>query len=122
VHGITVTYRSVSATYLPEVAAEQGWGKEETIEELMRKGGWEGEVGEKERREMKVVRYQSQKRGMGWEEYQAWKVEERKRREQGGGEAEAEKAAGKLNGKRNRKEEEEEEKEDEDEEDDDDAL
>lgn len=81
VHGLTIQYRGVSATYLPEVAEEQRWSEEETIEELMRKGGWEGEVGEKERREMKVTRYQSQKRGMGWDEYQQWKVEERTRRE-----------------------------------------
>ena len=77
VHGITISYRHVNATYLPEVALEQGWTKEETVEELMRKGGWEGRVGEKERREMRVTRYESQKRGMGWEEYQQWKLQQK---------------------------------------------
>ena len=78
VHGLTISYRHVNATYLPEVALEQGWSKEETVEELMRKGGWEGRVGDKERREMRVTRYESQKRGMAWEEYHAWKEEQKK--------------------------------------------
>ena len=84
-HGITIEYGGISATYLPEVAAEQGWDKEETVEELMRKGGWTGRVGDKERREMKVVRYESEKGSMSWEEYIAWKEGEKKRREDRGG-------------------------------------
>lgn len=43
VHGITIDFvangRSYSATYLPEVAAEQGWSRETTIEELVLKSG-----------------------------------------------------------------------------------
>ena len=111
VHGITLTYRHVSATYLPEVALEQGWSKEETVEELMRKGGWEGRVGEKERREMKITRYESQKRGMGYDEYVAWKEEERKRRgsEQLAGVSGANGLAHPVNGKRTRQPEEEDE-------------
>ena len=70
----------MSATYLPEVALEQGWTKEVTMEELARKGGWSGEVGELERREMKVVRYESQKGHMTYEEYLRWKEDEGKRR------------------------------------------
>ncbi len=30
------------ATYLPDVAVEQGWTREETLESLMRKAGWDG--------------------------------------------------------------------------------
>lgn len=47
VHGIRISFTSKSgtrrygATYLPDVAVEQGWTKEETIESLMRKAGWE---------------------------------------------------------------------------------
>ena len=47
VHGIRISFTSPSgtrrygATYLPDVAVEQGWTKEETIESLMRKAGWE---------------------------------------------------------------------------------
>lgn len=34
--------RRHGATYLPDVAVEQGWDKEETVESLMRKAGWDG--------------------------------------------------------------------------------
>lgn len=73
VHGITLDWRGLSATYLPEVAAEQGWSKEEAVEELARKAGWSSAVGEAERREMKVVRYESQKGHMSYEQYLHWK-------------------------------------------------
>ena len=45
-HGLRIsfTYRSRrhGATYLPDVAVEQGWTKEECVESLMRKAGWDG--------------------------------------------------------------------------------
>lgn len=45
-HGIRISFiyrnRRYGATYLPDVAVEQGWTKEETIESLMRKAGWSG--------------------------------------------------------------------------------
>ena len=48
-HGLrisfTVTGRRYGATYLPDVAVEQGWSKEETVESLMRKAGWDGVPG-----------------------------------------------------------------------------
>ena len=34
--------RKHGATYLPDVAVEQGWSKEECLESLMRKAGWDG--------------------------------------------------------------------------------
>ena len=79
-HGITLDWRGMSATYLPEVALEQGWTKEETMEELARKGGWSCDVGELERREMSVVRYESHKGHMSYDEYLRWKKDEVKRR------------------------------------------
>jgi uncharacterized protein (TIGR00296 family) len=41
---ISFTYRGRrhGATYLPDVAVEQGWNKEETLESLMKKAGWDG--------------------------------------------------------------------------------
>jgi len=49
-HGIRVSFvherRAYGATYLPHVAAEQGWSKEQTVVELMRKAGWRGKRGE----------------------------------------------------------------------------
>lgn len=54
-HGLQLSYsvaagttggrRRASATYLPEVAAEQGWSKEQTLDSLFRKGGWRGARG-----------------------------------------------------------------------------
>jgi AMME syndrome candidate gene 1 protein len=45
-HGIRISFihrnRRYGATYLPDVAVEQGWTKEETLESLMRKAGWDG--------------------------------------------------------------------------------
>jgi uncharacterized protein (TIGR00296 family) len=44
VHGIKISFyqkgKRYSATYLPDVAVEQGWNKEETLESLVRKAGW----------------------------------------------------------------------------------
>ena len=47
VHGIRINFvhdrRRYSATYLPGVALEQGWTKEETLISLVRKAGYKGE-------------------------------------------------------------------------------
>jgi len=67
---------------LPDVAVEQGWGKEETVVSAMRKAGWGGrrekwrEVGD-----LKVVRFQGYKESVGWSEYarfREWVVTEGK--------------------------------------------
>jgi hypothetical protein len=48
-HGLRISFvyrsRRYGATYLPDVAVEQGWTKEETVESLMRKAGWDGAGG-----------------------------------------------------------------------------
>ncbi|OKL60588.1 hypothetical protein UA08_04352 [Talaromyces atroroseus] len=45
-HGLRISFihrnRRYGSTYLPDVALEQGWTKEETVESLMRKAGWDG--------------------------------------------------------------------------------
>lgn len=67
-------HRRYGATYLPDVAVEQGWTKEETLLSLMRKAGWLGkrdrwrEVGD-----LKVVRYQGKKESVDYDEYRKWK-------------------------------------------------
>lgn len=47
-HGIIISFkqnsRDFSATYLPEVATEQKWTKEEAIESLIQKSGYHGLV------------------------------------------------------------------------------
>ncbi|KAH6682507.1 AMMECR1 domain-containing protein [Halenospora varia] len=78
IHGIRIYFyarnRSFEACYLPDVAVEQGWDKEETIISLMRKAGWGGkrekwrEVGD-----MKVVRFQGKAESVGYEEFRGWK-------------------------------------------------
>lgn len=81
VHGIRIKFtldgRRYGATYLPSVAEEQGWTKEETMISLMRKAGWEG------RRDgwraaaakggMKVERYRGDKEEVAYKEYKAWR-------------------------------------------------
>jgi len=60
----------LSATYLPHVAPEQGWGVEEAIHSLVRKAGFGGKVTEALKRELRLTRYESSMAGMGWREYQ----------------------------------------------------
>ncbi|KAI0052605.1 hypothetical protein FA95DRAFT_1242039 [Auriscalpium vulgare] len=62
-----------SATYLPQVAPEQGWDKVETIDSAIEKAGWGGRVSEDLRRSVKVRRYQSQTSLVGWDEYVEWR-------------------------------------------------
>ncbi|KGY14584.1 hypothetical protein PABG_12537 [Paracoccidioides brasiliensis Pb03] len=104
-HGIRISFthrgRRLGATYLPDVAVEQGWTKEETMESLMRKAGWEGcssSSGGKASRaflrgglssaskannavkkpweevsEFKTVRYQGLKASASYAEWQKWR-------------------------------------------------
>ncbi|KAJ6727444.1 AMMECR1-like protein [Salix purpurea] len=48
-----------SATYLPEVAAHEGWTREEAIDSLMRKAGYSCHITESLRKSIRVTRYQS---------------------------------------------------------------
>ena len=90
VHGIKISFyerhRRYSATYLPDVASEQGWTKEETLDSLVRKAGWTGRRGWKEINELEVVRYQGRKESVEYEEYRDFKrwvaEQERKRKEE----------------------------------------
>jgi len=66
---------SFSATYLPEVAPDQGWDKIETIDSAIRKAGWSGRITEDLRRNVKVRRYQSRKYTVGWDEYVEWRCQ-----------------------------------------------
>ncbi len=78
VHGIRISFyarnKRYGACYLPDVAVEQGWDREETVVSLMRKAGWGGkrekwaEVGD-----LKVVRFQGAAESVGWEEFGRWR-------------------------------------------------
>lgn len=47
-HGIVIDAqlkgREYSATFLPEVAAEENWSREETLKHLVRKAGYRGKL------------------------------------------------------------------------------
>lgn len=58
-----------TATYLPHVATEQGWDQIETIDSLLRKGGYRGQITQETRRGIKLTRYQSTECKMTWNEW-----------------------------------------------------
>lgn len=78
VHGLRISFyyrnRRHGSCYLPDVAPEQGWDKEETMVSLMRKAGWGGkkdrwnEVGD-----LKVVRFQGKAETLDYMEFKAWR-------------------------------------------------
>ncbi|KAL7273501.1 hypothetical protein RUND412_003639 [Rhizina undulata] len=73
VHGIRISFvyhgKRMGATYLPDVAAEQGWDKEETLINLMRKAGWGGRRDEWRKVELTVIRYKGSKACASYSEY-----------------------------------------------------
>lgn len=82
IHGIHITFphpshpsRTLSATYLPEIAPEQGWTREEAILSAIQKAGYRGHVrvGDEVWKSLKVRVYQSEKAGCDWAGYVKWK-------------------------------------------------
>eukprot|EP00978_Attheya_sp_CCMP212_P025828 scaffold83948_cov63-Attheya_sp.AAC.4 len=74
VHGIIIKFtlnrsNHYSATYLPEVASEQGWSQEQAVASLVRKAGYNGNVGEDLLSNITCTRYQSSKHRLTYEEY-----------------------------------------------------
>ncbi|KAJ2214522.1 hypothetical protein EV179_002927 [Coemansia sp. RSA 487] len=74
VHGVWIEFqtpngRKKTSTFLPEIAEEQGWSKIETIDHLLRKGGYELTITDEFRRSTKLTRYQSQKAHLSYDEY-----------------------------------------------------
>ncbi|KAL2137131.1 hypothetical protein VTI74DRAFT_8763 [Chaetomium olivicolor] len=76
-HGLRISFsyhgRRYGATYLPDVAVEQGWTKEETVVSLMRKAGWVGRKEKWKEVELKVVRYQGKKERLEYREFKRWR-------------------------------------------------
>ncbi|KAJ2688508.1 hypothetical protein H4R19_006562 [Coemansia spiralis] len=74
-HGVWIEFRMPgssrkrTATYLPEIAAEQGWSKEETIDNLLRKGGYEHAITKATLDAVKLTRYKSHKAHLSFDEY-----------------------------------------------------
>lgn len=63
----------LTATYLPDVASEQGWTKVEAIDSAIHKAGWDGRINEDVRRSVHLRRYQSRKCVVDWNEYYTWR-------------------------------------------------
>ncbi|KAM0285459.1 hypothetical protein ACHAQH_001408 [Verticillium albo-atrum] len=76
VHGLRISFvlkgLKYGATYLPDIAVEQEWTKEETLISLMRKAGWRGRTDSWKEVELKVVRYQGKKESLEYDEYKKW--------------------------------------------------
>lgn len=77
-HGLRISFisnnRRYGATYLPDVAREQGWSKEETMISLMRKAGWNGRSAEwRNVRDLNVIRYQGYREVLGFEKWKEWR-------------------------------------------------
>ncbi|KAJ2771429.1 hypothetical protein IWQ56_001783 [Coemansia nantahalensis] len=76
-HGVWIEFRMPgssrkrTATFLPEIAAEQGWSKEETIDHLLRKGGYELAITKAARESVRLTRYQSSKAHLSYDEFRA---------------------------------------------------
>ncbi|XP_003391476.2 PREDICTED: AMMECR1-like protein [Amphimedon queenslandica] len=72
-HGIQIEFLDGKtlrkATYLPEVPREQGWTKDQTIDSLLRKGGYRHYVTKEYRSSIKLIRYQSEKCVVTYDEY-----------------------------------------------------
>ncbi len=71
-HGIEIDInirgRDLGATFLPEVAEEQGWDQKTTLEYLVQKAGYSGKL-ETVMEKIKTKRYQSIKTYLSYEEY-----------------------------------------------------
>ncbi|KAJ1798665.1 hypothetical protein LPJ56_006753 [Coemansia sp. RSA 2599] len=75
-HGVWIEFRGDrgerrTATFLPQIAAEQGWSKAETIDHLLRKGGCRGLIAERVYESVRLTRYQSQKAELSFADYEA---------------------------------------------------
>ena len=76
-HGIDIDFEdkngnSYSATFLPEVAEEEKWDQETTLQYLIRKAGYRGPL-ESVYDNIKVTRYQSIKKTISYDEYKSMK-------------------------------------------------
>lgn len=74
IHGIRIEFYNErgskrTATYLPQVATEQGWDQTQTIDSLLRKGGYRAQITPETRRSIKLTRYTSQECQMSYNEY-----------------------------------------------------
>ncbi|EKG17036.1 hypothetical protein MPH_05725 [Macrophomina phaseolina MS6] len=76
-HGLRISFtyhgRRYGSTYLPDVAKEQGWTKEETIISLMRKAGWSGRKDDWRKVDLNVITYEGSKATLSYAEWKEWR-------------------------------------------------
>ncbi|KAK4192251.1 AMMECR1-like protein [Podospora australis] len=81
-HGIRISFvyhgKRYGSTYLPDVAVEQGWDKEEALISLIRKAGWVGKREKWQDLDIKLVRYQGKKKSLEYEDFKQWREWESK--------------------------------------------
>jgi len=79
-HGIRIEFNEngheKTATYLPEIALDQGWDRLQTIDSLLRKGGFQGQITSDVRHSIKLTRYRSEKVALSYSEYRG-KIDQR---------------------------------------------
>jgi AMMECR1 domain-containing protein len=80
IHGIIIEFEDsngnyYSATYLPDVASEQGWSHLEAVTSLMKKAGFRRSVSPAMLQKLKVTRYRSSKHKLTYQEYLAIKAQ-----------------------------------------------
>lgn len=73
-HGLIIEFEDVkgshrSATFLPHVASQEGWGHPDTIAALVRKSGHDGGVDDALLATLRVTRYQSTAYTLSYAEY-----------------------------------------------------
>jgi uncharacterized protein (TIGR00296 family) len=73
-HGILLSWtsehgRAYSATYLPEVAKDQGWTQQAAVDSLIRKAGWTMAITDALKSTIACTRYQSSKLAVTFDEY-----------------------------------------------------
>jgi AMME syndrome candidate gene 1 protein len=59
----------LSATFLPEVAAQQHWDQKKTVHQLLRKAGYKGSITDPLIQSVRCTRYQSSKCKVSFQEY-----------------------------------------------------
>jgi uncharacterized protein (TIGR00296 family) len=72
VHGTDFQFGSYSATFLPEVAEEQKWTKEETLKHLAKKSGLKKQLSAADYPKIRLERYQSSHLKVTWCDYQTF--------------------------------------------------
>jgi uncharacterized protein (TIGR00296 family) len=70
-HGVIFTFRkgfhTYNGTFLPEVAAEEGWNQQKTLARLAEKAGYRGSIENIE--DAELTTYESSKASLTYEEY-----------------------------------------------------